>query len=73
MLSILANCSIGFTGHFILLLKKNVFLTHFTLKFYFLTTEFLVEHDAFEQNSSRKMSLIKASVQFSSVQLLSRV
>ena len=61
------------SGHFTLLLKENVFLTHFTLKFYFLTTEFLAEHDAFEQNSSRKMSLIKSSVQFSSVQLLSRV
>ena len=61
------------SGHFTLPLKENVFLTHFTLKFYFLTTKFLAEHDAFEQNSSRKMSLIKSSVQFSSVQLLSRV
>ena len=72
MLSILANSSIGLNLVILLfyLKKINVFLNHFTLKFYFLNTEFLEEHDAFEQNSSRKMSLIKASVQsLSRVQL----
>lgn len=62
MLSILANSSIGLNLAILLFYLTNVFLTHFTLKFYFLTAEFLVEHDAFEQNSSRKMSLKKHSI-----------